>query len=140
MWRQIPWVANGLTLQAGLELLAAVALLAGGSEPDSRRPTTTYGLILLHVAPWCLLATGSLKAFAARRNRAFRGRGLGLVALWSGLPSSVVWMCAPSALALLLWGALVYRDVTSLLAFTLGERGYPPAEVIVAMKRLESSR
>jgi hypothetical protein len=129
MWRQVPWVANGLTAQGGLELLTAAVLLLGAADSDATPPTTPYQVVLLRVAPWLLLLTGSLKAFAASRNRRLRGRRLGLLALWSGLPSSVVWMCAPSGLLLLAYGSIVYGDAKSRRAFELSESGTQASEL-----------
>jgi len=140
MWRQIPWVANGLTVQGGLELIVGLALLLGASDSDTRAPTTFYGLVLLRVAPWLLLVGGGLKTFAAGRNRRFRGRGLGVLALWSVVPTTaVVWFCAPSGLALLVYGSIVYRHRMSQEAFALGENG-KSAEEVSALLRPESQR
>lgn len=137
MWRQIPWVANGLTVQGGLELLTGFVLLSGAADSDTGPPTGFYDVFLYQVAPWCLLATGALKALAARRNRRFRGRGFGLLALWSGVASGLVWMCAPSGLVLLIFGSIVYRDRTSREAFALGESGELPEQVTGHLKRSE---
>ncbi len=137
MWRQIPWVANGLTVQGGIELILGLALLLGASDSDTRAPTTFSGLVLLRGAPWLFLVGGGLKTFAARRNRRFRGRGLGVLALWSAVPTAVAWFCAPSGLALLVYGSIVYRHRTSREAFALGENG-KSAEDISALLRPES--
>lgn len=130
MWRQIPWVANGLTVQGGLELVWGLALFFGGADSDTKAPATLYEEFLLRVGPPLLLVCGSVKAFAASRNRRFRGRGIGVVALWSAVPTAAVWLCAPSGLALLAYGSIVYRDRLSLEAFSLGESGKSPQEVL----------
>lgn len=126
MWRHIRWVANGLTLQGGLELVLGLALLLGAADSDAGAPATLYERWLHGAAPPLLVACGSLKAFAASRNRRFRGRVVGLAALWSAIPSATVWACAPSGLALLVYGTIVYRDRTSREAFALGESGQAP--------------
>jgi hypothetical protein len=137
MWRHVPWVANGLTVQGGLELLTAGLLLLGAMDSDSTPPSTLYDTILLRVAPGFLLAAGSLKALAGWRNRGFRGRALGLVALWSAVPAGVAWMCSPSGLALLVYGSIVYHDRTSRRAFALGDGGKTLDEVIALSKATE---
>src|SRR5262245_30756568 len=138
MWRHVPRVAAGLTVQGGLELVAAVAILLGAADSDAQPPASFYDFVLLRVAPWCLLPAGALKALAGRRNRAFRGRALGLVALWSAVPSAVVWACAPSGLALLAFGLIVYRQPSAREAFALGESGKTPAEVGALLGPLQS--
>jgi hypothetical protein len=134
MWRHVPRVAGLLTLQGGLELVVAVVLLLGAADSDTRPPAALYDIFLLRIAPWGLLVTGSLKALAGRRNRSFRDRRLGALALWSGVPSSAVGVCAPSALALLVYGNHVYRDATSRYAFLLGESGKATDEVAALME------
>ena len=41
-WRWIPRVANGLTVQGGLELVMAFALLAGAMDSDTKAPSSLY--------------------------------------------------------------------------------------------------
>jgi hypothetical protein len=130
MWRRILWVANGLTVQGGLELLTALALLLGATDSDTKPPAGLHEVVLLRVGPAILLVGGSLKAFAAVRNRRFRGRGIGLVALWSAVPTAIVWLCAPTGLALLAYGNIVYADRTSREAFACGDKGMCPEDVV----------
>lgn len=129
MWRRIPWVANGLTVQGGLELILACALLLGAMDSDTQLPTAPYDVLLARFGPPCLLLCGGLKALAAAQNRRFRNRGVGLAALWSAVPTALVWMCAPTGLALLVFGMIVYHDQASRDAFALGDKGMSPEEV-----------
>jgi len=133
MWRHIPNVANGLTLQGGLELLLALVILVGGKDSDARAAESLYETALLAVGPPLLFMGGGLKALAASRNRRFVGRRLGLAALWSALPTALVWSCAPTGFALLAYGTVVYRNARSREAFALGESGKTPAEVRAAL-------
>jgi hypothetical protein len=126
MSRRIIWVANGLTVQGGLELVMALALLLGATDSDTQPPAGLYDAVLLRIGPAILLVGGSLKAFAAARNRRFRGRGIGLVALWSAVPTALVLLCAPTGLALLVYGTIVYADRTSREAFACGDKGMSP--------------
>lgn len=128
-WRRIPRVATGLTVQGGLELVMAFALLAGAMDSDTKAPSSLYDGLMLRVAPPLLLLGGALKAFAAARNRRFRSRGIGLMALWSALPTALVWLCAPTGLALFGYGIIVYGDPTSREAFALGDKSMSPQEI-----------
>jgi len=129
MWRRIPWVANGLTVQGGLEVILACALLLGAMDSDTQPSTAPYDVLLARFGPGCLLVGGALKAFAAAQNRRFRNRRVGLAALWSAVPTALVWMCAPTGLVLLIYGVIVYRDQASRDAFALGDEGTSPEEV-----------
>ncbi len=133
MWRRIPWVANGLTVQGGLELMLACALLLGAMDSDTQLPTAPYEVLLVRFGPACLLLGGALKAFAAAQNRRFRNRAAGLAALWSAVPTALVWTCAPTGLALLVFGMIVYRDPASRDAFALGDKGMSPEEIAHAL-------
>jgi hypothetical protein len=133
MWRQIPWVANALTLQGGIEMLGGVALLLVGLDSETQAPSSFYQRWLLHAGPAALLVCGGLKAFAANRNRRFRGRGVGVAALWSAVPTATVWPCLPTALAILVYGSIVYRHPTSRQAFELGENGTSPQDIASAL-------
>lgn len=135
MWRRILWVANGLTVQGGLELVMALALLVGAMDSDTKAPSSLYDDLLFRVGAPCLLVGGTLKAFAAARNRRFRSRGIGLMALWSAVPTALVWLCAPTGLALLVYGITVYADPTSREAFALGDTSMSPQEVARAMSQ-----
>jgi hypothetical protein len=129
MWRRIRWVANGLTVQGGLELLVAFALLMGAMDSDTKAPANPYESVAFGIGPYVLLAGGALKTFAASRNRRFRSRGIGVAALWSGLPTALVWVCAPTGVALLVFGIIVYADPTSREAFELAGKGAGPEEI-----------
>ena len=129
MWRHIARVAAGLTVQGGLELLLGLALLIAGADSDAKPLESLYERAVLGMGPALLIAGGCLKAYAARRNRRFVGHRLGLVALCSSLLTATVWFCAPTGLALLAYGTVVYRDASSRQAFALGESGKTPDEV-----------
>lgn len=135
MWRRISWVANGLTVQGGLELVLGFALLLGAMDSDTRPPNTRYDVLLARFGPAFLLAGGALKAFAAAQNRRFRRRGLGMAALWSAVPTALVWTCAPTGLALLVFGIIVYGNQASRDAFALGDKGLSRQEVIDTLDR-----
>ena len=124
MEKRIPWIATGLTVQGGLEMLGGLAILFALSDSDTRAPQTAYEMALQRFGPPILIAGGGLKAYAGRRNRHFRGRRIGIAALWSAIPTAILLPCAPTGLTLLVYGILVYRDPTARQAFAA--RGSPP--------------
>lgn len=56
------------------------------------------------------LIVGILQLVAGLRLRTFRSRLLGFVALAAGLLTVISCYCAPSSIALLIWGAIVLRS------------------------------
>jgi hypothetical protein len=77
-----------------------------------------------------LLASGGLLIFAGVRNRKYRSRSLGLVALGVGTLASITCYCAPTALGLLIYGLVVYLNSDVRYAFELGERGATADEIV----------
>jgi hypothetical protein len=75
------------------------------------------------------LATGGLRIFAGIRNLKYRGRVLGIVALSLGLLTAVTVFCAPTSIALLIYGLIVYLDSDVAKAFDMGNQGLPPHEI-----------
>jgi hypothetical protein len=75
-----------------------------------------------------LLLPGALKIWAGILNRKYRGRVMGMVALVSGIlmlaPSVCNWLAAPTWIALLVYGMVVYLNQDVRAAFRLGRRGY----------------
>ena len=139
MWRQVPWVADGMTVQGGLELVFAVVLLIVGVDSDTKPPETLYQKMLMGIGPLILLCGGGLKTFAASRNRRYRNRQLGLVALSLGVATAMVWLCAPTGLALLVYGSFVYRHPASRRAFEMGSQGRTLAEITASLAQSTSS-
>ena len=68
MWRHVPRVATALTIQGGLELVAALVILFGAGDSDAAAPTSSYDVLLLRVAPYSVMPAGALKALAASRR------------------------------------------------------------------------
>lgn len=66
------------------------------------------------------LLPGALQIWAGVRLRSFRSRTLGLVALGAGVMTVLGCYCAPTSIALLIWGAIVltHDDVRSRFAAT----------------------
>lgn len=140
-------VAILMMVQAGLELLMAVVL--GGVavfmptvfreiQKEQGRPedpgiwivTAIYGGLALVV-----LAVGMLHLVAGLRNYRLRGRTLGIVALAGGMLSVVTCYCLPTAIALAVYGLIVYLNQEATDAFRMGEAGCEPSEILDIYRR-----
>jgi hypothetical protein len=82
-----------------------------------------------------LMAGAILKLFAGYRNYRFRGRTLGMVAMFSGLVTVFGCFCFPTALALLIYGLIVYLDQQTVYAFQLGDQGQTPEQIKSHLER-----
>lgn len=124
--RQVRVIAILMMVQGGLVVLLGCflfvlalifpALIAGklgppqqpgGSSPEmaSWILVITYGgLGLAH------LIVGGLNIYAGYRNYRYRSKVLGIVALSSGLLTVIFCYCFPTALALMIYGLIIYLD------------------------------
>ena len=68
-----------------------------------------------------MLGCGILKIFAGVRNRKFRNRGLGFVALISAVPAVFTCWCAPTGLAIMAYGLIAYTRPEGRAAFDAAE-------------------
>src|SRR5262249_5688450 len=76
------------------------------------------------------LAAGVLKIVAGVMNLKFRGRVLGFVAFGSGIATMFTCYCTPTALALGIYGLIVYLNRQAAQAFALGAQGMSPDEIL----------
>ncbi|MBW3600755.1 MAG: hypothetical protein KY475_26255 [Planctomycetes bacterium] len=74
---------------------------------------------------------GVVHLTAGVRNVAYKGRTLGIVALFLGLVSLPIMICLPTALILAVYGSVVYFNTAAISAFRMGQQGYS-AEAIYA--------
>ena len=124
-------VAALLLTQGALECLVSVGWLArplgllykGAMEPDFPSHGLDRWPPQLLVVASLLLASGLVKVAAAFQNLSYRNRRLGIVALWSAVLSLPTVWCAPSGIALLAYGLLVYRSREAAALF--GEAAQP---------------
>jgi hypothetical protein len=101
--------------------MVALALLLSGDMLSGRpRDPGTRGLAFDYFPIlWLLvLLCGLVKVAAGVRNRTFRARTLGYVALLSALPTAITVLCAPSGLAIMVYGLVAYRRPDAKEAFT----------------------
>lgn len=141
--RQVPIVAILLMVQGCLEVLFGGFMLIYGlvlgavapagedvvGPPGVGPPVWVFvvGFIAYGAVP---LFTGLLRVVAGWRNYFFRGRLLGLTALVGGMASLLTCYCFPTALALLIYGLIVYLNDQSAAAFALGKQGYRREQIL----------
>ncbi len=140
--RHVRVVAILMIVQGALELLAALGLGAmavlilvmsrqvqnqGGvpNGPELWIATLIYGGMAA-----VALVSGVLHLAAGLRNYRFRGRTLGIVALACGILTVVTCCCLPTAVALGVYGLIVYLNPEASEAFRMGEAGHGPAEIV----------
>ena len=116
----------GLYVPAYLELLDWIDQFDGtdstyrGSANPLTGPHGFWALVICGLA-LLVFAGGCLRIVAARKNRKFRGRPLGIASLCMGMSSIVTVICAPTALALLIWGLIIYVNPSVKAAFKEGD-------------------
>jgi hypothetical protein len=121
-----------LLIVQGVAELAVVALtllfssdtVSGRLRGSETRAFAFYYFLIL----WLLvLPCGLVKVVAGIRNRSFRARPLGYVALSSALPTAITVLCAPSGLAIMVYGFVAYnlpdaKDAFAAAAFPSGRQ------------------
>ncbi len=147
MHRQVKIVAILLIVEGSLEALMGLFLAAMGpvmmsifraapppapGSPDNP-PPELFGAIYVTMGLVTLVGA-ILKIVAGIRNVKYRSRTLGFVALGSSLLSFASCYCTPTALALAIYGIIVYVNERSARAFQLGDGGMPPNEIIASIE------
>ena len=142
---QVPLLAILMMVQGGLELLYAAFMLVMGvvmlismrnippnPQGGPQGPLMVGAPVIINVVYLALgallLTVGILKLAAGFRNYRYRGRTLGLVALFSGLAAVFSCYCFPTGLLLLIYGLIVYFDQQTAYAFELGARAKARAD------------
>jgi hypothetical protein len=82
---------------------------------------------VLHLVP------GVLHIWAGIRNYQCRGATFGIVSMGVGVVTIFAIMCAPTAIALAIFGMIVYFSEDAAEAFRLGGQGYDVAEIRARM-------
>jgi hypothetical protein len=75
------------------------------------------------------LIAGIAHLVAGIRNVSYRGRVLGMVAMFLGLISIGTCYCAPTSLGVMIYGLIVYFNQETARAFELGEQGMSREEI-----------
>ena len=136
----VPIVALLLVVQGLLEILFAlmclafIALVLWAPDPElaQMRPLAVIAGIISIPA----FGFGALRLVAGYCNYRFRRRTLGMVALSVGLLAMMTAYCAPTAIALAIYGLIVYVNEPVIAAFQMGSRGKSPAEINAAFPPL----
>jgi hypothetical protein len=153
MASQVTVIAILMIVQGVLELLAGLlftgaaffvpAMLekqqGGGQFPGPGLPANfkEIATIVYLVMGVCGLVAAGLHLVAGIRNLSYRGRTLGLVALFAGAISIGTCYCSLTTIGLLIYGAIVYFNEETARAFELGEQGLSVAEI---RERLQHDR
>ena len=147
MVRQVRIVAILMFVQAGFEIVMGLYLCAvvpiimiamssmpqGGGQARPGPPTpaaTGWIMAAIYVGLGSLsLIAGGLRIYAGVKNLKYRGRTVGIVAVAFGLITSITGCCAPSSIALAIYGLIVYLNGDVAAAFRLGEQGHSVDEI-----------
>ncbi len=156
MANQIPVVAILMIVQGALELLMAGLLyfaaiflptlfdqmqqnpaFGPAARPEDREMMRTLVPLIYGSMGTAALIAGVLHLIAGIRNVSYRGRTIGLVALFLGLVSIGTCYCAPTTIGLTVYGLIVYFNAQSVRAFELGQQGLRSAEIRDVLARGE---
>ncbi len=146
MHRQIKVVAILLIVEGGLEALMGIflcvmgpvmmALISSAPPPAAGAgpapPPELFGALYIGMGVVTLIA-GILKIVGGIRNVSLKSRTLGFVALGSGILSFMSCYCILPALALGIYGLIVYLNDKSAQAFKMAESGMPPDQIMAQL-------
>jgi len=98
-----------------------------GMDPDTMLlvMTITYAAI-----GGVLALVAGLRIWAGIRNYNYRSRVLGVIAMASGFITLLICYCFPTALALAIYGLIVYLNNETSEAFRMGEAGHSAKEIL----------
>jgi hypothetical protein len=138
-----------MMVQGGFELLMGLGLVAmGGVLPvmmrmdevqggaDGPSPQMIGWMMLGIYGSLGLLAlvAAGLRIVAGLRNYRFRSRTLGLVALAGGMVTVFTCYCAPTSIALGVYGLVTYLNAEVGQAFAMGQAGKSRNEIQAAFR------
>lgn len=139
-------VAILMIVQGTLELLAGIGcgvmavvmpkMMAQKGMPHSEAalpPEQFFWVLYGGVAAVALLAA-ALHIVAGIQNLRFRGRTLGIVALAGGMLAVFTCYCFPTAVALGVYGLIVYLNAEAAEAFRMGDSGCSSSDIITAFR------
>jgi hypothetical protein len=134
----VPIVAILLLVQGGLELAFGLFCLMFAALSFVLPPEAMGGMdarvmaVLMGIVGGTGAACGALRILAGLSNWNYRRRMLGITALGVGLASMFTGYCAPTAIALAIYGLIVYVNESVVAAFELGSQGRSKAEIQAA--------
>ncbi len=83
---------------------------------------------------------GALNIYGGYLNWSFKGRTLGIVSLVAGLGTMFTCYCAPTSLALCIYGLIVYLNSSVGVAFRMGDDGYSADEITMTFSPLRQGQ
>lgn len=147
MVRQVPVVAILMIVQGALEAVVALMLLIGAVVipsiiragamqqggpvgPPPPEEFTWFMTFMYGAFGVVMMVTAGLHVIAGIRNYSYRGRVMGIVALITGMVTTLIsCYCAPTAIAVGVYGLVCYMNTEVIQAFELGRRGKTRQEV-----------
>ncbi len=121
-------------LYVGMAFFIPALMEAGNANrPPGNGPPPEFGMMMtvIYLAVGIpVLIAGVLRILAAVRNFQFRSRTLGIISMVLGLVSMFSCYCAPTGIALLVYGLLVYLNPAVRMAFAMGDEGVPASQIL----------
>jgi hypothetical protein len=102
--------------------------------PEMEMPSPAFLMILYGLLGLLLLAVGGLRIVAGVLSFRYRGRILGIVSLGAGLTTLLACYCFPTALALFIYGLVVYLRPDVVRAFEMRKQGASPEEIRATLR------
>ena len=153
MYNQVPIVAILMIVQGALEFLMGGFLVVmaiivppmmedmmrrqpGGPPPGMPfmpADFATFAMAIYLAMGVAGLLAAPLRIIAGIRNLLYRGRTLGITAMFVGLLSGLTCYCAPTSLGVLIYGLIVYFNQQTARAFEMGEQGMSGREIREAL-------
>jgi hypothetical protein len=136
-------VQGGLELPVGLMYVGlafffpAIVKLDQANNPNFRNEAPPEEMIWFLFAVYmtigvCVILSGVLRLWAGFSNYRFRGRMLGIVSLVLGMVSVFSCYCAPTGLAILIYGLIVLLNTAVKMAFDMGDQGMSTDQILAA--------
>ncbi len=103
----------------------------GAEEVPPEQMFLVIGIIYIAIGV-VLLASGILRIVAGFQNYRYKGRVLGIVSIVVGIAPVFTCYCAPTAIALLVFGLLIFLDHAVIAAFQMAREGRSVSQILAA--------
>lgn len=143
--RQVKPLCICMIIQGVLEVLMGVGIAvagfavptmimnqqaAGGGPPVPQAAQIQTVMLLAYGVMGSISGVaGVLRIVAGIRGLYFRGYALGVASHFFGMANVLTCYCLPTALALCIWGCMVYFNFEVKYAFKMGAEGQDPSEI-----------